>query len=213
MIKTSTVDKQIMARKEQVNLTKHKIEILRESIIDEFRHIFSSYIDAKMISIIKYNADIINEIPAEKLTEFKKAVLVAKENSIKRVIDEISESQDWFSCEKRGIDIGGGLWRNIKSIEKEFLPLFNDLNLKRKGASVLGATDLTPLNLDAFQSKELLRLNDELNKILEDYCSKEDSLKELQNSFIEKKAVERWQNTGNDRDEKSITSSKNQLDY
>jgi len=89
-----------MARKEQVNLTKHKIEILRESIIDEFRHIFSSYIDAKMISIIKYNADIINEIPAEKLTEFKKAVLVAKENSIKRVIDEISESQDWFSCEK-----------------------------------------------------------------------------------------------------------------
>ncbi len=202
-----------MARKEQVNLTKHKIEILRESIIDEFRHIFSSYIDAKMISIIKYNADIINEIPAEKLTEFKKAVLVAKENSIKRVIDEISESQDWFSCEKRGIDIGGGLWRNIKSIEKEFLPLFNDLNLKRKGASVLGATDLTPLNLDAFQSKELLRLNDELNKILEDYCSKEDSLKELQNSFIEKKAVERWQNTGNDRDEKSITSSKNQLDY
>ncbi len=202
-----------MARKEQVNLTKHKIEILRESIIDEFRHIFSSYIDAKMISIIKYNADIINEIPAEKLTEFKKAVLVAKENSIKRVIDEISESQDWFSCEKRGIDIGGGLWRNIKSIEKEFLPLFNDLNLKRKGASVLGATDLTPLNLDAFQSKELLRLNDELNKILEDYCSKEDSLKELQNSFIEKKAVEKWQNTGNDRDEKSITSSKNQLDY
>jgi len=79
-------------------------------------------------------------------------------------------------------------WRNIKSIEKEFLPLFNDLNLKRKGASVLGATDLTPLNLDAFQSKELLRLNDELIKILEDYCSKEDSLKELQNSFIEKKA-------------------------
>ncbi len=202
-----------MARKEQVNLTKHKIEILRESIIDEFRHIFSSYIDAKMISIIKYNASIINEIPAEKLTEFKKAVLVAKENSIKRVIDEISESQDWFSCEKRGIDIGGGLWRNIKSIEKEFLPLFNDLNLKRKGASVLGATDLTPLNLDAFQSKELLRLNDELNKILEDYCSKEDSLKELQNSFIEKKAVERWQNTGNDRDDKSITSSRNQLNY
>ncbi len=202
-----------MARKEQVNLTKHKIEILRESIIDEFRHIFSSYIDAKMISIIKYNADIINEIPAEKLTEFKKAVFVAKENSIKRVIDEISESQDWFSCEKRGIDIGGGLWRNIKSIEKEFLPLFNDLNLKRKGASVLGATDLTPLNLDAFQSKELLRLNDELNKILEDYCSKEDSLKELQNSFIEKKAVVRWQNTGNDRDDKSITSSRNQLDY
>ena len=202
-----------MARKEQVNLTKHKIEILRESIIAEFQHIFSSYIDAKMISIIKYNADIINEIPAEKLTEFKKAVLVAKENSIKRVIDEISESQDWFSCEKRGIDIGGGLWRNIKSIEKEFLPLFNDLNLKRKGASVLGATDLTPLNLDAFQSKELLRLNDELNKILEDYCSKEDSLKELQNSFIEKKAVEKWQNTGNDRDDKSITSSRNQLDY
>ncbi len=202
-----------MARKEQVNLTKHKIEILRESIIAEFQHIFSSYIDAKMISIIKYNADIINEIPAEKLTEFKKAVLVAKENSIKRVIDEISESQDWFSCEKRGIDIGGGLWRNIKSIEKEFLPLFNDLNLKRKGASVLGATDLTPLNLDAFQSKELLRLNDELNKILEDYCSKEDSLKELQNSFTEKKAVERWQNTDNDRDDKSITSSRNQLDY
>ena len=202
-----------MARKEQVNLTKHKIEILRESIIDEFRHIFSSYIDAKMISIIKYNADIINEIPAEKLTEFKKAVLVAKENSIKRVIDEISESQDWFSCEKRGIDIGGGLWRNIKSIEKEFLPLFNDLNLKRKGASVLGATDLTPLNLDAFQSKELLRLNDELNKILEDYCSKEDSLKELQNSFIEKKAVERWQNTGNDKDNNFVQGSKYQLDY
>jgi len=202
-----------MARKEQVNLTKHKIEILRESIIAEFQHIFSSYIDAKMISIIKYNADIINEIPAEKLAEFKKAVLVAKENSIKRVIDEISESQDWFSCEKRGIDIGGGLWRNIKSIEKEFLPLFNDLNLKRKGASVLGATDLTPLNLDAFQSKELQRLNDELNKILEDYCSKEDSLKELQNSFIEKKAVERWQNTGNDKDNNFVQGSKYQLDY
>jgi len=213
LIKTSTVDKQIMARKEQVNITKRKIESLRESIIDEFRNILSSYIDAKIISIIKYNANIINEIPAEKLTEFKKAVLVAKENSIKRVIDELSESQDWFSCEKRGIDLGGGLWRNIKSIEKEFLPLFNDLNLKRKGASVLGATDLTPLNLDAFQSKELLRLNDELLKILEDYCSKEDSLKQLQNSFTENKAIERWQNTGNDKDEKFITSSRNQLDY
>ncbi len=151
--------------------------------------------DAQIISIVKYNANIINEIPAEKLAEFKKAVSVAKENSVKRVIDELSESQDWFSCEKRGIDIGGGLWRNIKSLEKEFLPLFNDLNLKRSGTSVLGATDLTPLNLDTFQSKELQRLNEELLKILEDYCSKEDSLKELQNGFSENKAVEKWQNT------------------
>jgi len=213
LIKTDTFDKQIMARKEQVNITKRKIESLRESIIDEFRNILSSYIDAKIISIIKYNAKIINEIPAEKLVEFKKAVLVAKENAIKRVTDELSESQDWFSCEKRGIDLGGGLWRNIKSIEKEFLPLFNDLNLKRKGSAVLGATDLTPLNLDAFQSKELHRLNDELLKILEDYCSKEDSLKELQNSFTEKKAVERWQNTYNDKDNNSVEGSRNQLDY
>ena len=82
MIKTDTFDKQIMARKEQVNITKRKIESLRESIIAEFQHIFSSYIDAKMISIIKYNADIINEIPAEKLTEFKKAVLVAFFSSV-----------------------------------------------------------------------------------------------------------------------------------
>ncbi len=202
-----------MARKEQVNLTKRKIESLRESIIDEFRNILSSYIDAKIISIIKYNASIINEIPAEKLTEFKKAVSVAKENSVKRVIGEISESQDWFSCEKRGIDIGGGLLRNIKSIEKEFLPLFNDLNLKRKGASVLGATDLTPLNLDAFQSKELHRLNDELLKILEDYCSKEDGLKQLQTNLTEKKALERWQITSNDKDNNSVQGSRNQLDY
>ena len=56
------------------------------------------------------------------------------------------------------------------------------------------ASDLTPLNLDAFQSDELQRLNEELIKILEDYCGKEDGLKQLQNSFSENKAVERWQN-------------------
>ncbi len=186
-----------MARKEQVDLTKRKVERLKESIIAEFQHIFPSYIDAQIISTVKYNANIINEIPAEKLAEFKKAVSAAKDNSVKRVLGELSESQDWFSCEKRGIDIGGGLWRNIKSLEKEFLPFFNDLNLKRRGASVLGATDITPLNLDAFQSTELQRLNEELIKILDDYCSKEESLKQLQNGFSENEAVERWQNTTN----------------
>ncbi len=194
LIKIDNFDKQIMARKEQLNSTKHKVETLKESILAELQSIFPSYVDTQIISIVKHNANIINEIPVEKLDEFKKAVLVAKENAIKRVTDELLESQEWFSCEKRGIDIGGGLWYTIKSIEKEFLPLFSDLKLKKRGASVIGATDLTPLNLDAFQSKELLRLNDELNKILEDYCSKEDSLKELQNSFTENKALERWQN-------------------
>jgi len=35
----------------------------------------------------------------------------------------------------------------------------------------------------------------ELIKILEDYCGKKDSLKDLQNSFIEKKALERWESS------------------
>ena len=194
LIKTDTFDKQIMARKEQLNLTKRKVESLKESILVELQHLFPLYVETQIIASIKHNANIINEIPAEKLAEFKKGVLVAKENAIKRVMDELLESQDWFSCEKRGIDVGGGLWRIIKSIEKEFLPLFNDLNLKSKGSSVMGATDLTPLNLDAFQSEELRQLNGELIKILEDYCSKEEGLKQLQNSVAEKKAVERWQN-------------------
>ncbi len=213
MNETVTFDKQIMARKEQVDLTKRRVESLKESIIAELQHLFPSYIDAQIISIVKYNANIINEIPAKKLAEFKKAVSVAKENATKRVIDELSESQDWFSCEKRGIDIGGGLWRIIKSIEKEFLPLFNDLNIKRSGTSVMGVTDLTPLNLDALKSEELKQFNDELIKILEDYCSKEESLKQLQNGFLENEAIERWQNTGNDRDSNSAQGSKYQLDY
>ena len=213
MNETVTFDKQIMARKEQVDLTKRRVESLKESIIAELQHLFPSYIDAQIISIVKYNANIINEIPAKKLAEFKKAVSVAKENATKRVIDELSESQDWFSCEKRGIDIGGGLWRIIKSIEKEFLPLFIDLNIKRSGTSVMGVTDLTPLNLDALKSEELKRFNEELIKILEDYCSKEESLKQLQNGFSENEAVERWQNTGNDRDSNSAQGSKYQLDY
>ena len=82
-------EKQIIARKEQLNLTKSKIEILKESIIGEFQQLFPQYIDIRLISIVEHNADTINEIPAEKLDEFKKAVLVAKENSIKRVIDEL----------------------------------------------------------------------------------------------------------------------------
>ena len=45
-----------------------------------------------------------------------------------------------------------------------------------------------------FQSEGLRQLNGELIKILEDYCSKEEGLMQLQNSFSEKKAVERWQN-------------------
>ena len=197
MNETVTFDKQIMARKEQVDLTKRRVESLKESIIAELQHLFPSYIDAQIISIVKYNANIINEIPAKKLAEFKKTVSVAKENATKRVIDELSESQDWFSCEKRGIDIGGGLWRIIKSIEKESLPFFNDLNIKPSGTSVMGVTDLTPLNLDTLKSEELKRFNDELIKILEDYCSKEESLKQLQNGFSENEAVERWQNTTN----------------
>jgi len=183
-----------MARKEQLNLTKRKVESLKESIIAELQHLFPSYIDAQIISIVKHNASLINEIPTERLAKFKKDVLVAKENAIKRVTDELVESQDWFSCEKRGIDIGGGLWHNIKSIEKEFLPLFNDLNFKSRGSSVMGASDLTPPNLDAFQSRELQQLNQELIKILEDYCGKEEGLKQLQNSFSESKAMEKWQN-------------------
>jgi len=77
----------------------------------------------------------------------------------------------------------------------------------------MGVTDLTPLNLDALKSEELKQFNDELIKILEDYCSKEESLKQLQNGFLENEAVERWQNTGNDRDSNSAQGSKYQLDY
>ncbi len=194
LIKTNSFENQIVARKEQLNMTKRKVDRIKESIMEEFQHTFPSYVDAKIISTVKHNADIINETPAEKLDEFKKSVSVAKERAIKRVTDELSESQDWFSCEKRGIDVGGGLWHIIKSIEKEFRPIFNDLKLRSSGSSVMGATDLMPLNLDAFQSEGLRQLNGELIKILEDYCSKEEGLKELQNSFSEKKAVERWQN-------------------
>jgi len=183
LIKTDTFDKQIMARKEQLSLTKRKVEGLKESIMGELQHLFPLYVDTQIIASVKHNANIVNEIPAEKLAEFKKAVLVAKENSIKRVMDELLESQEWFSCEKRGIDVGGGLWAIIKSIEKEFRPLFSDLKFKKRGASVMGTTDLTPLNLAAFESDELQQLNQELIKILEDYCGKEDSLKQLQNGF------------------------------
>jgi len=194
LIKTDIFDKQIMARKEQLNLTKHKIEGLKESIMVELQHLFPLYVDTQITTSIKHNANIINEIPAEKLAEFKKAVLIAKEDAIKRVLDELLESQEWFSCEKRGIDVGGGLWHIIRSIEKEFQPLFSDLKFKKRGASVMGTTDLTPLNLEALQSKELLQLNQELIKILEDYCGKKDSLKQLQNGFTENKALDRWQN-------------------
>jgi len=202
-----------MARKEQLSLTKRKAENLKESIIVELQHIFPLYVDTQIISCIKHNANIVNEIPAEKLAEFKKGVLVAKENAIKRVMDELLESQEWFSCEKRGIDVGGGLWYVIKSIEKEFLPLFRDLKFKKRGASVMGATDITPLNLAALQSEELQQLNQELIKILEDYCGKVDSLKDLQNSFTENKALDRWQNTGNDKDNNSVHDPKHQLNY
>jgi len=202
-----------MARKEQLSLTKRKVESLKESIMAELQHLFPLYVDTQIISSVKYNANIVNEIPAEKLAEFKKAVLIAKENAIKRIFDELLESKEWFSCEKRGIDIGGGLWHIIKSIEKEFLPLFRDLKFKKRGASVMGATDMTPLNLAAFQSEELEQLNQELIKILEDYCGKMDSLKNLQNSFTENKALDRWQNTGNDGDNNSVHGSKFQLDY
>lgn len=194
LIETDTFDKQIMARKEQLSLTKRKVESLKESIMAELQHLFPLYVDTQIISSIKHNANIINEIPAEKLAEFKKGVLVAKENAIKRVMDELLESQEWFSCEKRGVDVGGGLWYVIKSIEKEFQPLFSDLKFKKRGASVMGATDITPLNIAALQSEELEQLNQELIKILEDYCGKVDSLKQLQNSFLENKALERWQN-------------------
>ena len=194
LIETNSFEKQIVARKEQLNMTKRKVDRIKESIMEEFQNIFPSYVDAQVISTVKHNADIINETPAEKLDEFKKSVSVTKERAIKRVTDELSESQDWFSCEKRGIDVGGGLWHIIKSIEKEFRPIFNDLKLRSSGSSVMGATDLMPLNLDAFQSEGLRQLNGELIKILEDYCSKKEGLKQLQNSFSEKKAVERWQN-------------------
>ncbi len=193
-IKTNSFENQIVARKEQMNMTKRKVDRIIESIMEEFQYIFPSYVDAQIISTVKHNADIINETPAEKLEEFRKSVSVAKERAIKRVTDELSESQDWFSCEKRGIDVGGGLWHIIKSIEKEFRPVFNDLKFRSSGSSVMGATDLMPLNLDAFQSEGLRQLNGELIKILEDYCSKEEGLEQLQNSFSEKKAVERWQN-------------------
>ena len=77
----------------------------------------------------------------------------------------------------------------------------------------MGATDITPLNIAALQSEELEQLNQELIKILEDYCGKMDSLKDLQNSFTENKALDRWQNTGNDGDNNSVHGSKFQLDY
>jgi len=213
LIETDIFDKQIIARNEQLNLTKRKVEGLKESIMVELQHLLPLFVDTQIISSVKHNANIINEIPAEKLVEFKKAVLIAKENSIKRVLDELLDSQEWLSCEKRGIDVGGGLWHIIKSIEKEFLPLFSDMKFKKRGASVMGATDLTPLNLAAFESEELTRLNQELIKILEDYCGKMDSLKDLQNSSIENKAIDRWKNTGNDMDEKSGQGSKYQLGY
>ena len=206
-------EKQIIARKEQLNLTKNKIENLKASMIGEFKQIFPQYIDRQLISIIESNANIINEIPEEKLDKFRKDVLVAKENSIKRIIDELSKSVEWYSCEKRGMDIGGGLWKIIKSIEKEFLPIFSELDLKARGRSVFGGSDLTPLNLDDFESIELKRLNEDLINILEDYCGKEDGLKELQNNIAKKKALDRWKNTSKDSDEKFVQSSKYQLDY
>ena len=67
--------------------------------------------------------------------------------------------------------------------------------------------------MDDFESIELKRLNEDLINILEDYCGKEDGLKELQNNIAKKKALDRWKNTSKDSDEKFVQSSKYQLDY
>jgi len=83
----------------------------------------------------------------------------------------------------------------------------------KSGELISVEDDLTPLNLDALKSEELKQFNDELIKILEDYCSKEESLKQLQNGFSENEAVERWQNTGNDVDNNSVQDSRFQLGY
>ena len=119
----------------------------------------------------------------------------AKEDAIKRVMGELTEYQSWISCEKTGIGMGGELWNIIRSIEKEFLPYFSDLKFQSRGTSMFGSSDLVPLNLISFESVEIEQLSNELIKISEDYCGKEEGLKELQNNIAKKKALDRWENS------------------
>lgn len=187
-----SIEKQIIARTEQLNLTKTKVEDLKNSLIRWLQQVFPSYVDDRMLFIIEHNASEINEVPDEKLSKFKQAVLVAKEKAISRVIDELSKSEDWYSCEKKGIDVGGGLWQIIKSVDKEFIPIFNDFKLRQRGASIFGSSDLVPINLNAFRSEALERINAQLHDVLEEYCGREKGLKDLKNSLAKKKALRRW---------------------
>jgi len=68
------------------------VEGLKESIMVELQHLLPLFVDTQIISSVKHNANIVNEIPAEKLVEFKKAVLIAKENAIKPIRETCLET-------------------------------------------------------------------------------------------------------------------------
>ncbi len=49
LIKADYSDKQIMARKEQLSLTKRKVEGLKESIIATLQYLLPEFVDAQII--------------------------------------------------------------------------------------------------------------------------------------------------------------------
>ena len=164
------------------------LENIKRAILTELGGSLPAMIDFRIREIIEINPSLIQGVSDSQLADFKKQLAAAKEQSVKRVLDQLSVSPYWFDCGKEGqfekdrLDRGGSLFRIIQSIEDEFLPILTRSDIKRKYTSG-GKTDIFPQNIAFLPSVKLAGLAGSYEQFLSSFCESEETLATMRNSL------------------------------
>ena len=187
MPNNADIQNRIASQMQIVENRKADLESIQRAILAELGASLPAMIDFRIREIIEVNPNLIQNASDSQLVDFKKQLVVAKEQSVKRVLDQLTASSYWFDCGKEGqfekdrLDRGGSLFRIIQSIEEEFLPILSKSDIKRKYTSG-GKTDIFPQNISFLPSVKLAGLAGNYEQFLGSFCEAEETLASLRAS-------------------------------
>jgi hypothetical protein len=164
------------------------LERKEEEIIGELKGTMPVYLEWKVNEIMEDNADLVRQIPDERLKALKRNINEAIPKAVDDIVSRLRKSDEWLKCGDQSFlfhFIGSSpLWKVVQSIEQSLLPIFRSEKFDILDKYPVGrSSTIAPLSWNSFPEpydKRLQALDDEYSKMMNEYCGTSRELQRLE---------------------------------
>ena len=191
------IDTQIATAEELLEQKKRAMEEIRNDILNELQKVYPDFIEREIEKFVEGYPDVFLGSTDRTLKDLKSEIEATVPGEIARVVAELKQSEEWFSCEEGdeyhsvGVGLGSNLWKRIESVDQNVVGLFEKRGIKVPKGAFGEYRYIAPLNWSWF-GKQFVDLNDRLASAKTEYCQQKKELERLSGELRQKEALGKW---------------------